>query len=73
MRGKTKMQHKVIHSQQGLEKLSEQIKSKQRPCVKSHHMENIFIILLQNTIISEIVFSTSKLRETQDSLALRKQ
>ena len=56
MQEKTKMQHTEMHGQQGLEKVSEQIKNKQHPCVKWYQMENIVTILLQNTLISEMCF-----------------
>ena len=45
-----------MHSQPGLEEVQVEIKSKQRHCVKSHHKKDIFAILLENILISQMCF-----------------
>ena len=67
------MQHAVMRSQQKLEKFLGIIKRKQRPFVKSHHVKNIFAILLENTLISEMCFLLPNYGKPKIPLALRKQ
>ena len=42
-----------MRSQRGLN-VQGKMKRKQRPCVKSHHTKDIFAILLENSLISEM-------------------
>ena len=46
----------IMRSQQGLEKVKGKIYRKQRHCVKSPHIKEIFAILFPNSFISNICF-----------------
>ena len=43
-----------MRSQQGFEKVKRTIKRNQRLCVKSHHIKDIYAILIQNSLVSQM-------------------